>query len=49
MGIDISTTIFIGICNGIGTAIGSYLATKYAIQRLESISKRIKAINGDGS
>lgn len=41
---DVSTTIFTGICNGIGTATGSYIAVKYAIKHIDTLDRKIKTV-----
>ena len=43
--IDITSTVFLGVCNGLGTAIGSYLATRYAIKHIDYISKKLNMKN----
>lgn len=40
--VDVWSTIFLGICNGLGTATGSYLATKYAIKHIERIDSKVR-------
>lgn len=42
--VDIWTTIFIGICNGLGTATGSYLATKYAIKHIDGLDQQVREL-----
>lgn len=37
-------TIINGIFNGMGTAIGSYFGTKYAIKQIEKHRKNLKTI-----
>ena len=41
---DPLVTIITGIFNGLGTAIGSYFGTKYAIRQIEKHEKNIKTI-----
>lgn len=42
---DIATTIFTGLCNGLGTASGSYLAIKYAVPHAEKMKNHFMKKN----
>jgi hypothetical protein len=35
-----------GMCNGIGTAIGSYLAVRYAVSHVPRVEDHVKRIRG---
>lgn len=39
---DILGTIFTGVCNGIGTGVGSYIATKYAVSHMQRIEEEVR-------
>jgi hypothetical protein len=40
--VDIITTVFTGICNGLGTATGSYLAVRYATKHIDKLDARLR-------
>ena len=36
------TLVVNGVCNGMGTGIGAYLATRYALKHVEVVEAKVK-------